>query len=74
MRVWKFIWVRPLLQAIIPTAFVILLASIKGTNAQTWGETMKRDLVVFAGFYLLFVGVAALAWKRAVPITKPPTD
>ena len=71
MGVWKFIWLRPLWQAAIPTAICIIAALIKGSNANGAAEWIERTLEVFAGFYLFFVGLAALAWKRAVPVQKP---
>jgi hypothetical protein len=31
-------------------------------------DWVVRSAEVFAGFYLLFVGLAALAWRKAAPM------
>ena len=72
MRVWKFIWLRPLIQAAVFTALIFVVAFIKGSNAQGLAEWLKRTVAVYAGSYLMFVALAAFAWKRAVPVDRKP--
>jgi hypothetical protein len=69
VRVWKFIWLRPLTQAAAVTAFLFFVVWISGSsNAQGLADWVVRSAEVFAGFYLLFVGLAALAWRKAAPM------
>ena len=75
MRVWKFIWLRPLAIAAITTAMIAGVVALKGnSNAHGWVEWTRRTVVIFCGWYVLFVIIAALKWKTAKPIDKPPSE
>ena len=71
MRVWKFIWLRPLVLAAFATATIAGVVFLRGnSNASGMAEWIRRTAVIYAMWYVIFVVVAALRWKWAVPVQK----
>ncbi|MES2000847.1 MAG: hypothetical protein V4444_00825 [Pseudomonadota bacterium] len=73
MRVWKYIWLRPLIFAAVPTLLIALRVLVEGSsNASSNLELAKRAAVVFLSFYAMFVAFAAVQWRSAKPLGKGP--
>ena len=70
MRVWKFIWLRPLLIAAVPSTIIVAAAGTGGSNANGPFDWAVRIGMVYLIFYALFVGLAAWQWKKAKPVKK----
>ena len=71
IRAWKYIWLLPIRDAAIPVAFLSYAVGLRGSsNARDLPEWLRRMSMAFLVFYVLFVAIAAVRWRYAVPVPK----